>query len=207
MDKLYAIGTRVDLLAGSDNLAQGHLVAAVALETGQDTRSKGIFSIQVLLSEAVEIECQLLRFDVTETFGSVSDAKGVDVGLVVTTSLVGTDKELNHQVVGDIRAIFHGEAAAEARNATGHVGHQVGRRLEGLGDGHVAVLHVLEVDLPRDVNALGVLLPLHVHLVDVIGSASGQEVIVRVGGGVLGIRGVAAASRDGHRTASGGDLP
>lgn len=148
VDELDTVGARVDLLAGGDNVAEGHLVAALALETGQDTRAEGVLGVHVLFGKAVVLQGQLLRFDVTEAFGAVADAQGVDVGLVVAAGLVGTDEQLHHQVVGDVGAVLHGQAAAEARDAAGHVGDQVGGRLEGLGDGHVATLHVLEVDLP-----------------------------------------------------------
>lgn len=56
-------------------------------------------------------------------------------------------------------------------------------------------------------DALGVLLPLHVHVINVIGSVSGQEVVAGVGGGMRRIGGIGAAGRDGHGAASGRDFP
>jgi hypothetical protein len=52
------------------------------------------------------------------------------------------------------------------------------RRSEGLGDRHLTLLHVLEVSLPRDVHTRGIVLPCHVHLIDVVGSAISKERIV-----------------------------
>lgn len=54
------------------------------------------------------------------------------------------------------------------------------RRLESLGHGHGARLHVLEVDSPRDVHRAGILLPFCVHFIDVVGRVALEEGIVRV---------------------------
>jgi len=54
------------------------------------------------------------------------------------------------------------------------------RRLEGLGDWHIALFHVAEVNLPRDVDARGVAFPLYVHLVNIVCSITLEEGIVGV---------------------------
>ena len=91
---------------------------------------------------------KLLGLDVAEARGGVSDAKRIDVGLVVATSLVRAHEQLDLQVVGNLRATLEAQATRQTSNAAGHARNQIRRRLEGLGDGHVAALHVAEVDLP-----------------------------------------------------------
>lgn len=54
------------------------------------------------------------------------------------------------------------------------------RGLEGLGDGHVAVLHVFEVCLPGNVDAGRIVTPGQVHLVDVVCGVSLEEGIVGI---------------------------
>lgn len=209
VDELNTIGTAVDLLAGVDDLAEGHLLATIAGETGEDTGAEAVLSVEVLLSETVVFGSELLGLDVAEALGSsgVADAERINVGLVVTTGLVGANEKLDLQVVGDVGALANADAGAgsETRDHVGGTGDQAGRRLEGLGDGHVAVLHVLEVDLPRDVDALGVLLPLEVHLVDIVGGAAREEVVVGVGRAVESAL-IAPLLGDGHGTAADGGL-
>lgn len=147
VNELNSKRSTVDLLASGDNLAESHLVAAITLEARQNAGAEGVFRIQVLFGESIVLKGQLLRLDVTKAFSSIPDAEGVDVGLVVAASLVGANEQLNLKMVANIRATLR-QAASEARNAASHVGDQVGGRLEGLGDGHVAALHVFEVDLP-----------------------------------------------------------
>lgn len=207
VDELDTIGPRVDLFAGSDNLAESHFLTALTLKSGQDAGSKGVFGVHVLFSKAIVLQGQLLRFDVTEAFGRVPDAQRVNVSLVMATGLVSSDEELDHQVIGDVGAVLHGKGATQARNTASHVGDQIGRRLESLGDGHVAALHVLEVDLPRSVDALGVLFPAHVHFINVIGSVSSQEIVAGIGGGLRRIGSIGATSRHGHGAACCCDLP
>ena len=209
VDELNTIRAAVDVLAGGDDLAEGHLLAAIAGEARKDTGAEAVLGIEVLLSETVVFGGELLGLDVAETLGGIgaTDAKRVNLGLVVTAGLVGADEELNLQVVGDVGALANADAGAgsDVGDHVGGTGNQGRRRLEGLGDGHVAVLHVLEVDLPRDVDALGVLLPLHVHLVDIVGGASGEEVVVGVGRAMESAL-HAPLLGDGHGTAADGGL-
>ena len=65
-------------------------------------------------------------------------------------------------------------------DTTGRGGDEGRRRSEGLGDRHLTLLHVLEVSLPRDVHTRGIVLPCHVHLIDVVGGATSKERIVGV---------------------------
>lgn len=128
------------------------------------------------------VELELLGPAVTESLSLTTDTKRVDLGLVVTTGLVSANQKLNLQVISDLRA------AAQAQTLTGHLLRHATRRrrdesrrgLEGLRDGHVAIFHVLEVSLPRDVDAGGIILPCHVHLVDVVGGVALKEGIIGV---------------------------
>lgn len=138
-----------------------------------------VFGIEISFGKSIVLQGEFLGLDISETFGRVPNAKRVDVGLVMTAGLVGSNKQLNFQMICDIGAIL--EATSETRYATGHVRNQIGRRLEGSRDGHIATLHILEIHLPRYVDALGILFPLHVHLVNVISSTTGQEVVARIG--------------------------
>ena len=209
VDELNTVGAAVDVLAGVDDLAEGHLFTAIAGETGENTGAEAVLGVEVLLGETVVFGGELLGLDVAEALGGigVADAQRVDLGLVVATSLVGADEELDLQVVGDVGTLANADAGAssDVGHHVGGTGNQGGRRLEGLGDGHVAVLHVLEVDLPRDVDALGVLLPLHVHLVDIVGGAAREEVVVGVGRAVESAL-IAPLLGDGHGTAADGGL-
>lgn len=150
VDVLHTVGAAVDLLASGDNLAQGHLLASLGGETGQDTGSKVELLVQIALSESVVVQLELLGLVVTEGLGLTADAKRIDLGLVVTTSLVGADQELNLQVIRDIGTGRERQACAGhlLRNTTGRGRDESRRRLESLGDGHVALLHVLEIRLP-----------------------------------------------------------
>jgi len=179
---LNTIGATVDLLAGSDDLAQGHLLAIGGRETGQDTGSKSELLVEVTLSETVVVKLKLLGLAVTESLSLTTDTERVDLGLVMTTGLVSAHQKLNLQVVSDFGA------AAQAQALTGHLlGHttrrcrdESRRGLESLGDGHVAIFHVLEVGLPRDVDAGWIVLPCHVHLIDIVGGVAGKEGIIGV---------------------------
>ena len=114
--------------------------------------------------------------------GLIADAKRVDVCLVVTTRLVGTNEQLDLQVVGNVRSVTdsHGGAGGETGSTALGGGNNGRRRLESLRGGHAARLHVLEVDTPRDVHRAGVLLPLGVHLVDVVGRVALEERIAGI---------------------------
>jgi hypothetical protein len=209
MNKLNTERTTVDSLASIDNLTECHLLTAITLEARQDTRAEGILGVHVLLCETIVLESQFLGLDVGEALGVVgtSDTEGINLGGMMTARLVSTDKKLNLEMVGDIGAILHGQVASKARDATGHVWDQVRRRLEGLRDGHLAALHVLEVDLPRDMDTLRILPPLHVHLIDVASGASREEVIVRIGRRRSCAGRIVATSSNGQRAAGGGELP
>lgn len=182
VDVLDTVGATVDMLAGSDDLTQGHLLAIGGREAGQNTRSKSELLVEVTLSETVVVELELLGLAVTESLSLTTDTKRVDLGLVVTTCLVSANQKLNLQVVSDFRAAA--QAQALTRHLLGHTTRRCRdesrRGLESLGDGHVAVLHVLEVGLPRDVDAGWIILPCHVHLIDIVGGVAGQEGIIGV---------------------------
>ena len=188
VNEFDAVGAAVDLLAGSDNLTEGHLVASLALEAREDSRPQVILGVEILLSELIMLKREFLGLDIAKPLRGSSDAERIDVGLVVAPGLVRANQELDLKMIGDVRAIIKCKSTREARHAACHAGDKIGWRLEGLGDGHLAALHVLEVDLPRDVDTLGVLLPLHVHLVDIVGGATREEVVARVGGGLSGAR-------------------
>ena len=169
--------------AGLDDLAQGHLLAAGALEAGEDAGAQGELGIKILLSEAVVVKLELLGTHVAEALGGVANAQRVDVGAVVATGLVRAHKQLDLEVVREISALADADASAssQSHDALLAARHQTGGRGEGLGDGHVAALHVLEIHLPRHMHAAGVLTPLQVHLVNVVSCATRQEAVVRVG--------------------------
>jgi hypothetical protein len=177
---LDTVRTTVDLLAGIDDLTEGHLLAAVGDETGQDTGSKSELLIQITLSETVVVELKLLGLVVAKSLSLSANAERVDLSLVVTTGLVGAAEQLNLQVVGHIGTGSETRTGHFLRDATGRGRDEGGRRSEGLGDGHVAIFHVLEVSLPRDVNTRGIFLPCQVHLIDVVGGVSREERVVRV---------------------------
>lgn len=179
VDVLDTVGAAVDLLAGRDDLAQRHLLAGLGLEAGQDTGAQGELLVQILLREAIVLELQLLGLVVAEGLDLAADAQRVDLRLVVTASLVCADQKLDLQVVHDVRAGGRGQSHVLGDTA-GRGGDEVGRRLEGLGDGHLALLHVLEVGLPRDVHAGGVFPPREVHLVNVVGRVALEEGVVGI---------------------------
>lgn len=151
VDVLDTIAASVDSLTGVNDLPEGHLVPAFGLEAGQDTRAESEFLVHVRLSEVVVLKIQLFGVADTERLLClVPDAKRVDLRLVMTAGLVCADKKLDLQVVGDIAtgALARCGSKAHAGNAASGLRNNAGRRNEGLADGHVAVLHVLEVDVP-----------------------------------------------------------
>lgn len=182
VDVLNTVRTTVDLLAGVNDLAQGHLLAVGGGKTRQDTRSKGEFLIEIALGEVVVLELELLGLLITKCLSFATDTERVDLSLVVTTRLVSADQKLDLQVIRNIRASTQTQTLT--RHALGHTTCRCwdqGRgRLEGLGDGHVAIFHVLEVGLPRDVNTGWISLPSHVHLIDVVGGVTLEEGIIGV---------------------------
>jgi hypothetical protein len=209
VDELDTERTAVNSLASINDLAESHLLTAITLEARQDTGTESVLSVHILLGESVVLESQFLRLDVGETLGVIgaSDTERVNLGGVVAARLVSADKKLDLEMVGDIGTVLHGQVARKTRDTASHGRNQVRGRLEGLGDGHLAALHVLEVDLPRDVDALGIFSPLHVHLIDVAGGASRKEVIVGVGGRRGRAGRIVATSRDSQRATGGSELP
>ncbi len=209
VDEFDAVRAAVDLLARGDDFAQRHLLAALLLEPRQDAGAQCVFRVEVLVGKLVVVQRQLLGLDVAEPLGPVSDAQGVDVGLVMPAGLVCADEQLDLEMVRDLGALCEAETGAggQARHSSGGAGNERWRRREGLRDGHVAALHVLEVDLPRHMDAGGVFLPLHVHLVDVVGRVTREEVVVGVGRRGHGARGSSLhRCRDGQRSAAGDEL-
>jgi hypothetical protein len=206
VDKLNTVGAAIDLLAGGDNLAQGHLLTSLTLEAGENAGAQCELGIEVLLGELVVVELELLGADVAKALCLVTNAERVNASLVVTASLVGADEQLDLQVVGDVSALANADAGAgsKANNGLAGGGHKGRRRGKGLGDGHVAALHVLEVDLPRDMDALGVLLPLKVHLVNVIGCVAGEKAVIGIRRGVEGTLETALGG-EGKRAAGRGE--
>lgn len=204
VDELDTKGSRVDVLKGGDDFAESHLLAFRGLEAGQDTRAKLELGIKVLLGEVVELEGQFPGPDVTKALGRVSNTERIDVSLVVTTSLVRATQKLDLEVLHKIAvlAVSHALTRGQAGDTSSSAGDQVGRRDESLGDGHIAALHVSEVDLPRHVDARRVFFPLHIHLIDIARRASRKEVVTCVRGSGSRARGVSCfLAGHGHGSA------
>ena len=182
VDVLDTVGSAVEALASGDDLPQGHLGAVLCPEARQDTGAELDLLVQVLLGEVVVGELELAGLAVAELLGLCADAERVDARLVVATRLVCAHQQLDLQVVHDVGALArpHAEAGPDIRNSRAGGGDDRGGRLKGLRGGHFAGLHVAEVDLPRDVDARGLALPLHVHLVDIVGRVAAQEAVVGV---------------------------
>lgn len=182
VDVLNSVGAAVDSLAGLNNLAKGHLITSLLLESWKDTWAKRELGVKVLLSEAVVVKLELLWVGVAEFLCLSADAEWIDVGLVVTTGLVCADQKLDLQVVGNIAALArrHSWSWHERWNTALRSWNEGRWWSEGLGHWHIAALHVLEVCSPRDVDTLWVLLPGHVHLVDVVRGVTRQEAVIRV---------------------------
>lgn len=189
VDVLDTVGAAVDRLAGLDDLAESHLITSLLLESWEDAWAERVLGVEILLGEAVVLELQLLWVGVAELLCLRADAERIDVGLVVTTGLVCADQKLDLQVVGNVVALSSGHSWSwHERWNTALGGWDQGWWWgEGLGHWHVTALHVLEVCSPGDMDALWVLLPGHVHLVDVVRRVTRQEAVIwvwRVGGGI-----------------------
>ena len=72
-------------------------------------------------------------------------------------------------------------SAVQRRSAAGRHGINIGWRLEGLRAREALLVHAGEVDVPRDVDGLGILPPEPVHLLDVVGVRAIREGVVRRG--------------------------
>jgi len=90
----------VDLLQVVDNLTQGLLAASIQ-ETGKDAGSEREGAIEIFLCESVVSNFQLARGDTRQV--SLIESKGIQVGNMVTTNLVGADQQLDFEMVNDIR--------------------------------------------------------------------------------------------------------
>lgn len=99
VDVLDSDGTAVDGLTGGNDLAQSHLLPSSGGESRQDTRAKGELVIQIPLGKLVVVELELAGL---KRLVLGADSQRVDLGLVVSTDLVGTDKKLDLQVLGDV---------------------------------------------------------------------------------------------------------
>lgn len=179
---LHTIGATINPLAGGDDLAQSHLLAALSGEARQNTRAEGELLVKIALSKPIVVKFKLLGLVVAECLSFAADAKGIDLGLVMTTSLVCANQKLNLEMICQVSASRQAQSLTRhgLRNATGGRRHKSRRRLKSLGDGHAAFFHVLKICLPRDVHAGGVLLPSQVHLVNVVGCVSGKEVVIGI---------------------------
>ena len=171
-------GAAVDPLAGRDDLPQSHLFPTSGSESGQDTRSESVFVVQVLRGELVVVQLQLPRPGLSQ-IRIRTNAEGIDLCFVVSTNLVGTDKELHLQMLGDVGVTAEVGAGDDRWDTAGGGGDDGGRCLERLRSGPVA-LHVTEVDLPRDVDTGRVFFPGHIHFIDVVGGVSLQEGIIGI---------------------------
>jgi hypothetical protein len=180
MNVLHTIRTAVDLLAGVDDLAQSHLLAAINGETGQNTGSKSELLVQVTLGETVVVELELLGLVVAKGLGLSADTERVNLSLVVTTGLVSAHQQLNLQVIRHVSTSGETLTRHTLRDTSGRGRDEGGGRSERLGDGHVTLFHVLEISLPRDVDTGRVILPCQVHLIDVVGGVAREEGIVGV---------------------------
>lgn len=180
VDVLDTVGAAVDLLARVDDLAQGHLLARLGGEARQNTRSQSELLVEIRLGESIVVQVQLLGVVVTERFRVAADTQRINLGLVVATSLVGANQQLDLQVLREIVVGAKSSTGHDRGHTTGGRRNEGGRRLESLGDGHLARLHVLEVRPPGDVHALRVFFPGEVHLVNVVGGVTLQERVVGV---------------------------
>ncbi len=179
---LDTVGSAVDSFASLDDLAQSHLLTSLLRESWEDTWTEGVLHVEVLLSETVVVKLKFLRVGVTELLGLSANAERIDVCLVVTTGLVGADQKLDLQVVGNV-AVLSGRHswAWHERWDTSLGGWDEGWWWsERLGHWHVAGLHVVEICLPRDVDRGWVLLPGHVHLIDIVRRVTRQEAVIWV---------------------------
>ena len=148
MDVLNAVGTAVDLLASRDNLTEGHLFPSFSRETGENTRSKSEFLIQIFLREAIVVELEFSGLVVAERFLLTANSERIGLGLVVAAGLVCADKELDLQVVGNVGSGNRANLWHMLGNTTRGSGNNGRRGLEGLRNGHAALFHVVEVGAP-----------------------------------------------------------
>jgi hypothetical protein len=177
---LDTVGAAVKSLAGVNDFTESHLLAVGGLESWKNAWAKGVLGIKVLLGEAVVVKGELLWVIEAKLLSLGADAERIDASLVVTTSLVGANKKLDLQVVGDVGSGTRGDTSTwhERGDTSGWRRHDGWWWLESLGHWHIAALHILEVDLPRLVNGIWVLLPGEVHLVDIVRGAAGEEAVV-----------------------------
>jgi hypothetical protein len=123
------------------------------------------------------VQLKLLGFAVTEGLGLATNTQRINLGLVVTASLISANEQLDLQVFRDVGT--GGETDTSTRhllvNATSGCRDECRRGLEGLGDGHLALLHVAEIRLPRDVDAGRVVLPCDIHLIDIVRGVTLKE--------------------------------
>jgi hypothetical protein len=83
----------VDLLAGLDDLAKGHLLLTGLLEAREDTGTELELLVEILLGPAVVLDGKLGRHGRIEV--GLVDTERVEVGDVVSTDLESTDEELD----------------------------------------------------------------------------------------------------------------
>jgi hypothetical protein len=111
--------------------------------------------VEVLLSPSVVVEFELGRSDVAQV--GLHDAQRVERGGVVAPDLVGSDEELDLEVVAQLSRLLAQSGRDRGGVSTdGSLGRETGRRAKGLRRGE-ALVEAGEVGRPRDMNRLGVL--------------------------------------------------
>lgn len=118
----------VDSLQVLNDLTKG-LIAASIEETWKNTGSKGEGAVEILLGETIVGDVQLTGRNTSKV--GLIDSKRVETGNVVATDLVGADKELDLQVVNDIRGSDLGTRNKARHAAAGGDGRSGLERLRG----------------------------------------------------------------------------
>lgn len=143
MDVLNTVGATVDSFTVHDNLTESSLVLTVLDESGEDTGAESDLGVEILVGPSVELEGQLLR-GLLVLVGAKGDSKRINLGLGVTSDLVGSNQQLGLHVVGDVRRSAGGGSGGG--NTSRGRGHNSGRGRECLV-GRKATIQVLEVRL------------------------------------------------------------
>lgn len=91
-------------------------------ELGKNVGVKVVFFVEVFFGKFVMFKGEFFWFDVVEVGRGVLNVKRVDVGFVVVMGLVCVNKELNFEMVIDIRVVIEGEIFIEMRNVISYVG-------------------------------------------------------------------------------------
>ena len=175
---------------------------------GEDTRAEGDVLVEIALREAISVELELRRADISKV--SVEDSKGIQVGDVVAADLVCADEEL-YLLIEPSASWYTTRcfathlqmviklALASMESWRHAVGRQQARgRRESLA-ARQALGEAGEVDVPGGVDGVRVLLPKTVHLVGVVRVRAIREWVVR-GRRLRGGRRELPADRAGRET-------